>query len=421
MRAAKFVGIIVLLQSAWGLGAPEGTTAGAAAGPTSSPAGETRPGPTWEAEATRSRPAARPAGLAEAIDPRSYSLAPGDRVAICIWGAVDVNLDLTVTADGALLIPSVGNLPVAGSTLAEAEEAVRSQAAQSYPHSRITLSLVEPALLRVPITGQVAHPGSYEILATSRLADLVAAAGDLNPGADGRALIVENGEGAREAHDFLAWQIDGLRTENPRLRSGDRVHVPPASAGFIVRGILEPHPATYSAGAVVDRPFPSASRRIPYREGDRVDFALRAAGGPGSGFCDTGIWLWRAGLEKIWIPLEQAQATPVAPGDVIEIPFCREWIAVSGEIRRAGYYPFLPGQTAADYVGLAGGPSSIGRDGGWKFIGDDGRMRDCAPADTVQAGARIWIPERRTHKISAFLAPLGTAAAVVFSLIALAS
>jgi len=366
-------------------------------------------------------PQVRPAGLEESVDPGSFRLSPGDRLAVSIWGPVDLTLDLIVTADGSLLVPSIGCLPVAGLTLTEAAGALRAQAAGVYPHSEIGLSLVEPGLLRIPATGQVVQPGSYEILSTSRLADLIDLAGGLLEGAGARSIEVRNADGSVAVCDVLAWKTDGDAAGNPHLRSGDRVHVPPAGQVYIVRGVDaqpgdEDRPAT---STLLDRPFASESRRIPHRTGDDVAFALRAAGWPGKDFCDRGVWLERSGAGRIWVPLEECSGRPVEPGDVIAVPFCHEWVSVSGFVMRPGYYPFLPGGTAADYVSLAGGPSLQGRSTGWKRIDDEGASRDLGCSDTLQVGARVWVPQRRAHKISELLAPLGTAVALIVSLVAI--
>ncbi len=365
-------------------------------------------------------------GLEGAVDPSDYRLAPGDRLAFSIWGAIDEIVEVTVTADGALLIPSVGRLEVAGKTLAEATELARKASARAYQKTEIALSLVQPALLRIPITGQVTEPGSFEILATLRLADAIALAGGLREGADSRAIVIANGAGEARAgearaFDLLAWLTDGDDRENPRLREGDRVHVPAARHTILVRGVSSEEDRAPQAGLLLDRPFASKTAGVPYRDGDRLDFVLRAAGWPGARFCAGGVWMDAPDAGRRWVPIDRAAEVEVFPGTQVEIPFCRDWIGVSGAVQRPGFYPFLPGQTAADYVGMAGGPSTVGRGSGWKRIDEQGRERALALADTVQAGTRIWVPERRSNKFSALLAPLGTAVAVVVSLIAIST
>jgi protein involved in polysaccharide export with SLBB domain len=361
-------------------------------------------------------------GLEGIADPATYRVAPGDRLAVGVWGAVDLTLELSVSADGALVVPSVGVVEIGGLLLRDAQARVREAGARSYPSSAITLTLLRPGLLRVPVTGQVIAPGTYDVLSGYRLADLIVLAGGLGSGADTRTVRVYRRDGSELACDLLAWLTDGAPEGNPALSTGERVHVGPATATHRVRGVFsEQVPARARPTSTIDRPFESETRVVPARAGDRLDFVLRAAGWLGSGACTDGVWLEDARGGRRWVPLAQVAATELAPGEAVEIPFCREWVSVNGSVVRPGSYPFLPGQQVADYVYLAGGPTEVGRNGGWKFVDPSGRKRPAAPADTVAAGARIWVPNRRAYAISTVLTPLGTAVAVVVSLVALAS
>ncbi len=361
-------------------------------------------------------------GIEGMVDPTTYRIAPGDEMALSIWGSVDLTLPLEVTADGALIVPTVGMVPVGGLTLAEAGEHVRGACATAYPHSTISLSLVRPGLLRISITGQALDPGTYEIVHTFRLADLVEIAGGLRTGADTRHLCVTHADGSQLYCDLLAWQVDGREDGNPVLCGGDRVHVLPAEDTYRVRGVMpEGIEQDLPASSLLDRPFRSETRLIPAREGDHLDFALRASGRLGTHVCADGVWLERTDEGRRWIPLSTADRVALRAGDVVEIPFCREWVAVNGAVVRPGYYPFLPGQTVVDYVSLAGGPSALGRNSGWKIYDPRGNASRAASSDTVAAGARIWVPERRSQTLATVLTPIGSAVALVVSIVALAA
>ncbi len=365
--------------------------------------------------------------LETAVDPARYRMAPGDRVAISIWGTTDEVMQLAVAADGALVVPSVGVVPVAGLTLNEASEQVRDRCRELYPNAEVTLTLVRPALLRVPITGLVAAPGIYEVLATYRLGDLLTVAGGVLGGADLRRVEVHGADGETRICDFLAWRVDGEEAGNPALRSGDRMHIPPLRHAYRVRGLLpsglEDAP---DRSAFVDRPFEARSRLIAARDGDTLDFVLRAAGGPRAELCADGVWVLRATDEggdtrRIWVPAGETAGFAMQPGDAVELPFCGDWVAVGGAVTRPGLYPYLPGETVADYVYAAGGPNQFGRSGGWKvrYPGDE-KDHGAAASDSVIAGSRIRVPERREHTLSVILTPVATAVALIVSVVALA-
>lgn len=357
--------------------------------------------------------------IQDLIDPETYRLGPGDRLALGIWGATDLSLDLIIAADGTLLIPTIGVVPLAGITLSEGASRVIYAATASYPQSEITLTLISPGLIRVPITGQVASPGTYEIAATYRVTDLIRLAGGLLPGAQTRA--IEIGSGQDEAHkiDLLAYFTDGDPSGNPPLHAGDQVHIRPAAETYRVRGIFRPT-VEISRGSVIDRPFEPQTTLVAATPGDDLAFLLRATGGLGVASGREGVWVMRAGAAPVWVAHADATAFPMEPGDIVEIPYAREWIAVGGSVARPGLYPYLPGETVAGYIFAAGGPSLNGRHSGWRMIlADRAKQRSAAPGDSVPAGAQIIVPERRSYTLSTYLAPLGTAIALVVSVIAL--
>ena len=415
---------------------------------------ETRTG-AWEG--TLSRLSAE-WGFEAPVDPNEYRVGPGDELVLSIGSPTDLLLPLTVTADGALLIPSVGAVDLRRLTLREAEQLVAERCRPAYPQALISLHLVRPALLRIPVTGLVTEPGIYTLPGTARLADLLQVAGGLRPSADSRRIQVGTRDDAVRLADYLTWRTLGRGDGNPLLRSGEQVHVPPATASYRVRGTygVEDEPAAGSS--VIDRPFEPQVRLIAAKGGDDLAFVIEAAGGLPAGHCETGVWVTRAtgerdrrpinddvdaddderddehddrndqndnhrnenGKARIWVPLDACPGFKMRPGDIVDVPFCREWIAVAGSINRPGLYPYLAGQTVGDYVLAAGGPTLTGKNNGWEIWDPvTGERHSAAPQDTLSAGEQVWVPERRAHKISTLLTPIGTAVALVVSIVAL--
>jgi len=368
------------------------------------------PGTHEASEGTR--PGPWTPGLVEPVEhplERSeHKLAPGDLLSLLFWGPVEASYLLEVAADGALLVPSLGCIEVAGRNVAEAESLVASIARVAFPSSRVALRLVRAAHIKVWVTGAVMRPGIYELGSGSRLSDAIVAAEGLTEASDVRRIVIW-GAGRKPAEvDLLRWRVMGEEAGNPVLQSGARVFVPRMRATYQVAG---------AAASIRVPPSGSASqlRVIPHRPGDTVSFAIAAAGGPGSASAEEGAWLLR-GSTRQWVPADSMDRVLLEPGDRVEVPVEESWIAVSGAVVRPGLYPYVPGQTAAAYVFAAGGPSLAGRHDGWNILSPDGTRSDLDPADPVPPGSRIWVPQRRTRTISEFLTPLSTAVALIVSL-----
>ena len=59
--------------------------------------------------------------LLKVVKPSKYILGPGDGLVLNIWGSVQALYELTVFADGKIIIPTVGSLYVNGISLKKAQ------------------------------------------------------------------------------------------------------------------------------------------------------------------------------------------------------------------------------------------------------------------------------------------------------------
>lgn len=63
------------------------------------------------------------ASLTAAQEATSYVLGPGDQVAISVFGEPDLSMQFTLSDDGALNYPFLGEIRVTGRTMPELEKA----------------------------------------------------------------------------------------------------------------------------------------------------------------------------------------------------------------------------------------------------------------------------------------------------------
>ncbi len=147
----------------------------------------------------------------------------GDRIALTVQGNDDFSDTFTVQPGRVLVIPTVGEIPLAG---------VLSTELQGHLISYISGLLRDPqvqakALIRVAITDGVAQPGFYVFPTDALLADAIMQAG--GPVADAKMseIRVERGtERIWEPAPLRAAVANGSTLEQLDLRGGDRVVVP---------------------------------------------------------------------------------------------------------------------------------------------------------------------------------------------------
>jgi len=357
--------------------------------------------------------------MEQPIDPQTYRMAPGDLLELTVGGEADRTWRLAVSAEGAFLVPGSSAIDANGKSLAELAGAVRAALSPRFPGKPIELHLLQPGAFRVPVTGQVALPGLHPLHAYDRVSAAIALAGGPLDGASIRQIVVREADGSRRSVDLVRFAVLGELDQNPFLTPGMSIQVPVARDFVLVTGAVR--------GLRGDnRIIPAPGSRIPelpavqleWREGDTGRFAITRAGGISSE-SDGAILLLR-GSERTSFDIAGTDTLALRPDDVIEASVRERWVYVNGAVHYPGPYPHLPSYKAADYVRLAGGPSEIGRGGGWSLrTPDSDEAQSVGNEADVPPGSTITVPERWTYRASAVLTPLTGVTALVLSIIAL--
>ncbi|HUI10818.1 MAG TPA: polysaccharide biosynthesis/export family protein, partial [Bacteroidota bacterium] len=109
----------------------------------------------------------QPRGLAleSVISPDRYYVGPSDGFSVSVWSIPPLTYQLTVTPEGTLIVPMVGEIRVAGLTLKAAREKTLEALRRTYLRNEVTMTLVTPRPLLVFVQGQVLNPGSYTMAA----------------------------------------------------------------------------------------------------------------------------------------------------------------------------------------------------------------------------------------------------------------
>lgn len=172
------------------------------------------------------------------VDPAHYVLGPADLLGVNIWISPPQNYLLTVTPEGTLIIPMVGEVAVSGVSLAEAKSRIIEEIRKKYRTQDITATLIRPRSIIVSISGNVLNPGLYTVLATDRATKMLEVAnklaptqtpGDLeriNRTMSTRNIVIKHRDGTSVRVDIPRYTAMMENVWNPYLREGDVVIVP---------------------------------------------------------------------------------------------------------------------------------------------------------------------------------------------------
>ncbi|HWP82721.1 MAG TPA: polysaccharide biosynthesis/export family protein [Bacteroidota bacterium] len=153
----------------------------------------------------------------------------GDHIEITVWGYTEFNTKGTVTEEGFITIPLIGDIKAEGLTKDQLLKELRSNLADYIQgESRITISITSPSNQRITVLGAVTRQDNYPVTAEVSLLEVLSAAGGGTPEADLHHIrVLRNGNGENAIVVNLAWFIENGRAENmPKVRPGDTVFVP---------------------------------------------------------------------------------------------------------------------------------------------------------------------------------------------------
>jgi polysaccharide export outer membrane protein len=163
-----------------------------------------------------------------------YRVGIGDRIFMSVDQRADLNRELTVQEGGVVNIPLIGDVSVAGLTLAEIEVKLLDALKDYYPSvSRLTVTLREAVSQVIYITGQVGTPGKYNFTTTPNLWEAIREAGGATPTAHLEAVRVVKDPargGTSTVYNVQQALETGSVDQLPDLEAGDTVIVPTAPA-----------------------------------------------------------------------------------------------------------------------------------------------------------------------------------------------
>jgi polysaccharide biosynthesis/export protein len=137
------------------------------------------------------------AGFAQAPEKPGEKLGVGDAVRVTVFGQADLTTEARITEKGTIGVPLLGEVKVAGLTTTEAGSHIadRYKNGKYLKNPQVTVALTTLRSRQVSLLGHVARPGRYALDDTSsKLADIIAAAGGLTPEGSDQVTVMRNGK-----------------------------------------------------------------------------------------------------------------------------------------------------------------------------------------------------------------------------------
>lgn len=296
----------------------------------------------------------------------NYRLGPSDVLVLILTGDVEQVYTLTVTREGFVVIPQVGQVYVANLTLGQLEDQLYVRLRRVYSgirrgtgaRTKFQVSLARLRNIQVFVVGDVVRPGAYQISGAGTVLTALYAAGGPTSNGSFRRVEVRRGDKLVSALDIYEYLLHGINASDVRLQNGDVVFVP-VHSGFVKVAGEVTRPAVYE---VLPREtlrdliqFAGGFGPAAYQARVRIHRILppesRGATGRARVVVDVGLEQFAGGV----VP-----SVPMAAGDSVTVlPIAdqlRGYVTVRGNVWVEGQVGFRPGMKLSDAIRLAGGP-----------------------------------------------------------------
>jgi protein involved in polysaccharide export with SLBB domain len=160
-------------------------------------------------------------GIAE-----DYILGTGDRLQMNVFGSATFSLPLKVDGRGAVVIPKVGTVPVAGLTLGRARSALQSKIGELFSRTTVDLAVTKLREVRVFVLGEVYKPGAFLVPSLSSVVNVLSLSGGPTSIGSFREIRVMRGGRVIQTLDLYPLRAEGKGNLNLSFQNGDTLFVP---------------------------------------------------------------------------------------------------------------------------------------------------------------------------------------------------
>jgi polysaccharide export outer membrane protein len=170
-------------------------------------------------------------------------IAPSDLLEITVFDAPELTQQVRVGADGKVQLALIGNTQVAGLTAEQAAELITRELRDHkfLLHPQVNVLVKESSSQGVSITGEVQHPGVYQVLGARSLLDIVSMAGGLTNVADSTVTIKRRRGGEELVRASLKNDdAQSSLANDVQIYPGDLVMVPRAGIVYVLGDVNRP-------------------------------------------------------------------------------------------------------------------------------------------------------------------------------------
>jgi polysaccharide export outer membrane protein len=154
-----------------------------------------------------------------------YTLGPGDILDVTVFGNEDLSRTATVQTNGAITVPLLGEVAVAGLSIDEVKGRLQELYGRDYlVNPQVEVRVREYVSQSVIVVGEVVTPGKKPLKGSTRLIDALVEAGGFKPSASGEVVVTRSDGSFEDGTGTLRLRVASANP-GPRERAGLEVRL----------------------------------------------------------------------------------------------------------------------------------------------------------------------------------------------------
>ena len=291
-----------------------------------------------------------------------YVIGTGDEIQIRGWGMVNVDVTATVDRGGAIYIPRVGAVKVAGVKYRDLQGHLKQAISKIFSNFELTASISQTRALQIYVVGHAVRPGTYTLNSMSTLLNALFTSGGPDASGSMRNIQLKRAGATVANFDLYDMLVKGDKSQDATLRDGDVIYIPevgplvaltgnvktpaifelkgPASLADILSWAGGVDSAAEQRQIIVEKTFNNTYQTIAELVADKATIAARL----------TGVPVRATDVIRVFAP----DAVPV------QAHLQNEYVRVSGEVKQSGVFQIRKGETLRELMFRLGGSTDVG-------------------------------------------------------------
>lgn len=273
--------------------------------------------------------------------PPDYVIGPGDELRIRIWGQINFNANVEVDRAGEIYLPKIGQVHVAGLPYQDLSQHLHDAVGRVFRNFDLTADIGQIRAVQIYVVGQAHRPGTYTVSSLSTLVDALFESGGPSVQGSMRHIYLKRGGNTVVDFDLYDLLVNGDKSKDTRLQSGDVIFIPPVGSEVALTGAVR-RPAIYEL-----------------RDNETVSQLLNYAGGPSATASDSRISIERIDNRQSRAVMEvafdqQGLATALRQGDILRVlfivPLYQKTVILRGNTANPGRFAWHEGMRLSDLL-----------------------------------------------------------------------